>query len=85
VLELGHCGLYSPIDLDGSLWQADGGVTPSGGPIAEDDDAVIGELINATPGVFVIVSEDAAHFTTVTGTILSFARAPGALEYPLCM
>ena len=82
---LGHCGLWSPIDLDGSLWQADGGVTPTGAAIAGDDDAVIGELINETPGTFVIVSEDAAHFTTVNGTILSLARAPGAVDFPLCM
>jgi hypothetical protein len=82
---LGHCGLWSPIDLDGSLWVADGGVTPTGAPIVEGDDAVIGELINETPGVFVIVGEGAAHFTTQTGTILSLARAAGAVDYPLCM
>ena len=82
---LGHCGLGSPIDVDGSLWQADGGVTPTGAAIAEDDDAVIGELINETPGTFVIVSDDTAHFTSLTGTILSLTRAPGDVDYPLCM
>jgi hypothetical protein len=60
-------------------------VTATGAAIAEDDDAVIGELINETPGTFVIVSEDVAQFTTVTGTILSLTRAPAAVDYPLCM
>jgi hypothetical protein len=84
-LALGHCGLWSPLDLDGSLWQPNGGVTPTGGPIAEDDDATIGELINATPGVFVIVADDIAHWTSATGTIIAFERAPGAVSFPLCM
>jgi hypothetical protein len=82
---LGHCGLWSPVDLDGSLWQPVGGTKPDGSAIVEGDDAAIGELINATPGVFVIVAEDRAHFTTATGSILEFLRAPGALSYPLCV
>jgi hypothetical protein len=82
---LGHCGLWSPIDLDGSLWQAIGGVKADGSAIVEGDDEAIGELINATPGVFVLVAEDRAHFATVTGSILELVRAPGAVDVPLCM
>jgi hypothetical protein len=82
---LGHCGLWSPVDLDGSLWQAVGGVKADGSAIVEGDDEAIGELINATPGVFVLVDEDHAHFTTAIGSILEFVRAPGAVDYPLCM
>jgi hypothetical protein len=81
---LGHCGLWSPIDLDGSLWQAEGGAKADGSAIVEGDDEAIGELINATPGVFVLV-DGRAQFTTVTGTVLDLARAPGAVDYPLCM
>jgi hypothetical protein len=82
---LGHCGLWSPVDLDGSLWQAVGGVKADGSAIVEGDDEAIGELINATPGVFVLVEEDRAHFTTALGSILELVRAPGAVDYPLCM
>lgn len=79
---LGHCGLLSPIDLDGSLWRPVGGAMPDGSPIASDE--AIGELINATDGTFEIVAEDAAHFETATGTLLRLERAEGALDYPLC-
>jgi hypothetical protein len=82
---LGHCGLWSPVDLDGSLWQAVGGAKADGSAIVEGDDEAIGELINATPGVFVLVDEDRAHFTTVTGSVLELVRAPGAVDVPLCM
>jgi hypothetical protein len=80
---LGHCGLWSPVDLDGSLWQPVGGQDPDGGVI--DEDAEIGELINATPGSFVLVTPDAGLFTSTTGLTVAFERAPGELAYPLCM
>ena len=80
---LGHCGLLSEIDLDGSLWQPVGGVSPSGGAIESDED--IGELINATEGVFTMIDTDVAEFRTVGGSLIELLRAPGALDYPLCM
>ena len=80
---LGHCGLLTPIDLDGSLWQPVGGVSPSGGAIESDED--IGELINATEGVLTLVDVDAAEFRTAGGSLIELLRAPGALDYPLCM
>jgi len=80
---LGHCGLWSPIDLDGSLWQPIGGTDGAGGAI--DSDEEIGELINATPGTFVLLAPDSAQFTSLTGVVIWFTRAPGELEYPLCM
>jgi hypothetical protein len=80
---LGHCGLWSPVDLDGSLWQPVGGSEADGQPIASD--AALGELINATPGTFVLVTPDSATFSSASGVVVAFARAPGALDYPLCM
>jgi hypothetical protein len=80
---LGHCGLWSPVDLDGSVWQPVGGTDASGGSI--DSDAEIGELINATPGEFMLLTPDTAEFRTATGVVVAFARAPGELDYPLCM
>ena len=61
------------------------GAKADGSAIVEGDDEAIGELINATPGVFVLVDEDRAHFTTVTGSLLELVRAPGAVDFPLCM
>jgi hypothetical protein len=80
---LGHCGLLSPIGIDGSLWQPVGGHDPAGGPIVSDAD--IGELINATPGSFELRSMDRAEFRSSNGVVVALQRAPGALDYPLCM
>lgn len=80
---LQHCGLWSPVDVDGSLWQPIGGREASGAAITSDE--AIGDLINATPGRFVLITPDSAEFHTLTGTVVAFARAPGALDYPLCM
>jgi hypothetical protein len=82
-MSLGHCGLWSPVDLDGSLWQAVGGSDAAGGPIDGDDE--IGELINATPGSFVLLTTATAELHTTGGLVLAFVRAPGALDFPLCM
>jgi hypothetical protein len=81
--ELGHCGLWSPVDLDGSLWQPIGGQDANGAAIASDES--IGELINATPGQFVLLTPDSAEFRSITGTVVAFTRAPGELDYPLCL
>lgn len=80
---LGHCGLLSPIDLDGSLWQPASGTNAAGGPIASDNE--IGELINATSGTLDFVDADKAMFTTPTGSSVTLMRVPDALDYPLCM
>ena len=80
---LEHCGLLSPVDVDGSLWQPVGGVDAMAGPIDGDDE--IGELINATPGELSLVTDDLATFTTPMASVIHLARAPGALDYPLCM
>jgi hypothetical protein len=80
---LEHCGLLSPFDTDGSLWQPVGGRDAGGGAIDSDDE--IGEFINATPGVLTLTGPDTAEFVTVTGQLIALQRAPGALDYPLCM
>ena len=80
---LEHCGLLSPVDVDGSLWLPVAGHDASGGPIDSDED--IGEFINATPGELTLVSADRAEFVTVSGQVLAFERAPGALDYGMCM
>ena len=47
LFDLGHCGLLSPVDLDGSFWDPLDGVTSSG---AELDLAGDPEMINAAAG-----------------------------------
>jgi hypothetical protein len=80
---LEHCGLLSPVDADGSLWMPVAGHDASGGPVDSDED--IGEFINATPGELTLVSADRAELVTVSGQVLAFERAPGALDYGMCM
>ena len=78
---LGHCGLQSPVDVDGSFWDAIGGVAPSGQPLDLGSDS---EMINATSGVIVVIGDE-ARFRTDTGSVIHFARHEGDKEFPGCM
>jgi len=44
---LGHCGLHSPVDVDGSFWDELDGVIPAGQPLDLESDS---EMINGFPG-----------------------------------
>jgi len=77
---LGHCGLHSPVDLDGSFWDPLDGVGPNGQPLALETDS---EMINATAGVIVVI-EDEARFRTESGSVIRFARHDGEKEFPGC-
>ena len=77
---LGHCGLYSPVDVDGSFWDAIEGVDPDGGPLDLDTD---GETINATGGLIVVIGDE-ARFRTETGSVIRFERHFGEKEFPGC-
>jgi len=77
---LGHCGLFSPVDLDGSFWDPIDGVTSGGAPLDLDADT---EMINATAGAVVVIGQE-ARFRTEAGAIVRFARHEGAKEFPGC-
>jgi hypothetical protein len=77
---LGHCGLFSPVDVDGSFWDAADGRDPSG---AEMDLASNGELINAVPGVIVVIGDE-MRFRTDPGSVVRFERHAGEKEFPGC-
>lgn len=77
---LGHCGLRSPVDVDGSFWDAVDGMASDGGPLDLDADA---EMINATPGV-IAVRGDEARFRTESGSVVRFERHAGDQEFPGC-
>jgi hypothetical protein len=78
---LGHCGLASPLDLDGSLWDPIGGHDGRGGPLTE---AQVGELINATGVVVLLVNPNTAVLTTPRGAAILLRRHAGARAYGLC-
>ncbi|MET0773240.1 MAG: hypothetical protein ABWZ82_09160 [Candidatus Limnocylindrales bacterium] len=81
---LGHCGLGSPVDVDGSLWEPVGGADARGGPI--DSEAEIGDLINATPGVVMLVTHERLDYRSdEAGVWVVFRRLPGPWRYPGCM
>jgi len=79
-LSLGHCGLLSPIDVDGSFWDPLDGTGPSGAELDLDSD---GEMINATGGVIVVIGDE-MRFRTDSGSVVRFERHPGEKEYPGC-
>lgn len=77
---LGHCGLASPVDIDGSFWNATEGRREDGAPMNLDADP---EAINATPGVIALVGDE-ARFRTQSGGVIRFERHAGAKEFPGC-
>ena len=77
---LGHCGLASPIDVDGSFWDPVDGLTAGGGPLDLESDS---EMINAAAGFFVVIGDE-ARFRTSSGSVLSLERHDGKKEFPGC-
>lgn len=83
--DLGHCGLYSPVDLDGSLWEPVAGTDGDRRPI--DTDEEVGQLINGTPGQAILVTAERLDWRSTQGTpvVVVFRRIPGERSYPGCM
>ena len=77
---LGHCGLLSPVDVDGSFWDAVDGTTSTGDELDLDADS---EMINATNGLIVVI-DDEARFRTASGSVVRFVRHAGEKEFPGC-
>lgn len=67
-----HCGISSPIDIDGSFWDAVGVA-----PTSVDFDGA--------SGTFRLVSPTEASFTGSNGKILRLVRHAGAKEFRLCL
>jgi hypothetical protein len=72
-LSLGHCGLYSPIDYDGSFWDATGPV---------DGDAA--EAINAATGTISLLGPVDAEFRTPSGFAVRLRRHAGPKVFQGC-
>lgn len=77
----GHCGLHSPVDIDGSFWDELDGLTANGQPLDLEGDP---EMINATAGVVVVIGDE-ARFRTETRSVVRFARHEGDKDFPGCM
>jgi hypothetical protein len=71
--ELGHCGLWSGIDLGGSWWDPVGFV-----------DSDHGDSINAAAGTIVLVGPDRAMFTSKGGLTVLLVRHAGEKYLPPC-
>ena len=78
---LGHCGLISPIDIDGSLWDPVGGHDGSGSPLTDDQ---LGDLINATSTIVVLTDEDTMEMQTEHGAVITLIRHDGPRRYLMC-
>ncbi|CAN5712747.1 hypothetical protein BH24CHL8_BH24CHL8_03830 [soil metagenome] len=79
---LEHCGLASPFDFDGSLWDPVAGRDANGAPI--DSEEEIGELINPSEGEVVLLDSGQAQFSTGAGSIILLSRHVGAKSFFLC-
>jgi hypothetical protein len=70
---LGHCGLWSGVDVGGSWWDPIGVV-----------DSDHGDSINAAEGTIILVGPDQARFTSKGGLAVQLVRHAGAKFLPLC-
>jgi hypothetical protein len=77
---LGHCGLMSPIDLDGSFWDPIDGVTAGGEELDLAGDA---EINHAASGAIVVIGDE-SRFRTDSGSIVRLERHAGDKEFPGC-
>lgn len=71
---LGHCGMYSGIDVDGSYWDPVGLVDP--------DHA---DAINAADGTFTFTGPDQGLFVSKGGWQVQLIRHQGPKHLPGCM
>ncbi len=71
---LGHCGVFSGIDVDGAWWDPVGPV-----------DMASGDAVNASTGVMTVSDPNHATFTTPTGFALQLQRRAGPKLLPFCM
>jgi hypothetical protein len=71
---LGHCGLLSGIDVDGSYWHVVG-------PISFDS----GEAVNATTGILSLTDPDHGTFNGPGGLSVQLIRHTGPKLLPFCM
>jgi hypothetical protein len=70
---LGHCGVFSPIDFDGSFWDAVGRV-----------DLGADAAINSADGTLRLTSPTTAQFATPRGFRLDLVRHSGAKAFRGC-
>ena len=77
---LGHCGLGSPVDVDGAFWDAVDGTDAAGRPLDLLNDA---KMINATAGS-IVVDGDELTFRTETDAVVRFTRHAGEMDFPGC-
>jgi hypothetical protein len=68
---MGHCGLRSPIDFDGSLWA----------PMDRDPTSL---EFDSTTGTITLLQLERARFDSDAGDSVTLARLEGAAAYPLC-
>lgn len=79
--QLRHCGLGSPVDVDGSLWEPQYGHDGDGDPITEDRGT---SLINEVRVTLTLVDEDVAEMRTRDGLVVTLRRHDGPRRYRLC-
>lgn len=70
---LGHCGLWSGVDLGGSWWDPVG--------VIDSDHA---DAINAAEGTIALTGPDRATFTSKGGLVVQLVRRDGQKFLPLC-
>jgi hypothetical protein len=78
---LQHCGIGSPVDVDGSLWDPKYGQDGTGGPLTDEQ---LGDLDNEGRVTLLLTDEDTLQMTTRHAAIITLIRHDGARRYGPC-
>jgi hypothetical protein len=78
---LEHCGLGSPVDIDGSVWDPKYGQDGTGGPLTDDQ---LSDLDNEGRVTLLLTDEDTLQMTTRHAAIITLIRHDGARRYLPC-
>ena len=69
--DMPHCGIMSPIDVDGSFWDS---VENLEDPVAFD----------GSSGVFRLIDRQTANYTKTSGEVLRLSRHEGSKTFQFC-
>jgi hypothetical protein len=78
---LGHCGLYSPIDYDGSFWDPVAYRIVRDGPITERHQV---DVINSAAGTLTLLTPFIATLEFPSGLVIGLFRHSGGKAFPMC-
>jgi hypothetical protein len=80
-MRLSQCGILSPVDVDGSLWDPMYGNDGHGGPLT---DSQLGDLRTTGRVTVTLVDPNTLQMVTRNGAFITLTRHDGSRRYTVC-